>query len=121
MSLSFNFRIGRSTVCGIVRETCEALWNVLHSKYVQAPSSEDQWIALSRQFEHLWNFPNCIDIIICTHQFPIHHNNNIMLKYLIFALKVQSMASILLSKHRLTLDHSISITRVHIRLSYSLL
>ena len=56
---------------------------------------------------------------ICTHQFPIHHNYRVEVSH--FALKVQSMASILLSKHRLMLDHSISIIRVHIRLSYSLL
>ena len=33
-SLSFAFRIGRSTVSGIIRETCEAIYNIL------APISE---------------------------------------------------------------------------------
>ena len=31
--------MGRSTVCGIVRETCDVLWQVLAEEYVSAPSS----------------------------------------------------------------------------------
>ena len=33
VSLSFNFGMGRSTVCSILRETCEALWEVLVEKH----------------------------------------------------------------------------------------
>ena len=29
ISLSYNFRLGKSTVCHILRETCEVLWNTL--------------------------------------------------------------------------------------------
>ena len=29
VSLSFNFRIGQSTICGIVRETSQAIWDAL--------------------------------------------------------------------------------------------
>ena len=28
ISLSFSFRVGKSTVSGILKETCEALWHV---------------------------------------------------------------------------------------------
>ena len=27
---------------------------------MKIPSSEEEWIGVSRQFEQLWNFPNCI-------------------------------------------------------------
>ena len=33
MSLSFNFRIGRSTVCSILQETCSAIWDVLCTEF----------------------------------------------------------------------------------------
>ena len=46
-SVSLNFRIGRSTVCGIVRETCRAIWKALQPSYVKAPSTEDEWNGIS--------------------------------------------------------------------------
>ena len=58
--MSFGFRIGRSTVSKILKETCEVLWDTLQQKYVSAPSCENDWIAISRGFEQIWNFPHCI-------------------------------------------------------------
>ena len=63
VSLSFNFRMGRSTVCTIVRETCKALWETLQPLYVRVPSSHQEWKGVSDQFELMWNFPNCIGAI----------------------------------------------------------
>ena len=63
VSLSFSFRIGKSTVCGIVRETCEAIWKALQREYVKAPSSEEEWKGVSTQFERKWNFPHCVGAI----------------------------------------------------------
>ena len=51
VSLSFNFRMGRSTVCMIVRETCKALWEILQPLYVRVPSSHQEWKGVSDQFE----------------------------------------------------------------------
>ena len=47
-------------MCGILRETCSALWAVLQPGYVGTPSSKDDWNILSQQFESIWNFQNCI-------------------------------------------------------------
>lgn len=58
--MSFSFRMGRSTVCGIVKDTCEAIWSTLQPEYVKAPSPEAEWKGISKQFEQLWNFPHCI-------------------------------------------------------------
>ena len=58
--MSFSFRIGRSTVCCILKETFEAIWEKLQPKYVKAPSSESEWRAISNDFEKMWNFPHCI-------------------------------------------------------------
>ena len=63
MSLSFNFRIGRSTVCSILQETCSAIWDVLCTEFVKAPSTAEDWRGISFQFAQIWNFPNCIGAI----------------------------------------------------------
>ena len=62
-SISFNFRVGRSTVCTIVYETCRVLWKVLRMEYVQFPSTTQDWIGISQQFWRKWNFPNCLGAI----------------------------------------------------------
>ena len=67
VSLSFNFRVGRSTVCGILRETCAALWSALKPKYVTPPSTKNGWINVSLQFEKIWNFPNCLGMLKTSH------------------------------------------------------
>ena len=53
----------KSTVCGIVQETCVALWEVLLPEYVKVPSTKEEWLGISQQFEALWNFPNCIGAV----------------------------------------------------------
>ncbi|KAL5457184.1 hypothetical protein EMCRGX_G034429 [Ephydatia muelleri] len=63
VSLSFSFRLGRSTVSTILSETCGVIWDVLVKEYVKAPSSVDDWKRISREFYLKWNFPNCIGAI----------------------------------------------------------
>ena len=63
VSLSFNFRVGRSTLCPILRETCSVIWQVLCKEFVRAPSTEDEWIGISEQFARLWYFPNCVGAV----------------------------------------------------------
>ena len=60
--MSFSFRMGRSTVCGILKETCESIWDALQPEYVRAPTTEEEWKGISKQFEMIWNFPNCIGL-----------------------------------------------------------
>ena len=60
--ISFNFRLGRSTVCSILKDTCNAIWDALNSIYLKAPSTEEEWIEISKGFDSMWNFPNCIGI-----------------------------------------------------------
>lgn len=38
---SFNNCMGRSTVCGIIQETCQALWDVLQPLYLTCPQHAD--------------------------------------------------------------------------------
>ena len=62
-SLSFAFRIGRSTVSGIIRETCEAIYNILAPIYLKPPSSPQEWKKISKEFEETWNLPHVIGAI----------------------------------------------------------
>ena len=62
-SLSWSFRLGRTTVSKIVRETCEAIWKVLSPIYLLPPSTEQEWKQISNDFEEIWNLPHCIGAI----------------------------------------------------------
>lgn len=46
-AISAHYRLGRSTVSGIIEETCKALWDVLQPIYMQAPRGPDQWKAVA--------------------------------------------------------------------------
>ena len=61
-TISFSFRIGRTTVRTIINETCSAIWNELVHKVMPMPD-ERQWWEIANKFEDLWQFPNCIGAI----------------------------------------------------------
>ena len=56
-SLSFSYRIGKAAVSKIVRETCDAIYNVLSPIYLATPSMDD-WVAIAEDFEETWNLQN---------------------------------------------------------------
>ena len=60
LSQSFNFRVGLSTISGIIAGTCEILWKVLCPVYVRTPSSAKEWKRISEKYLEKWNFPHCI-------------------------------------------------------------
>ncbi|XP_048514947.1 protein ANTAGONIST OF LIKE HETEROCHROMATIN PROTEIN 1-like [Athalia rosae] len=62
VSMSYAFRIGKSTVSGIISETCEVLWIILHEKVLLQPSTGN-WIKISEKFSSVWISPNCIGAI----------------------------------------------------------
>ena len=55
--------MGRSTVCGIVKETCEAIWEALRQEHMKMPSSAEEWLCVGKEYERMWNFPNCVGAI----------------------------------------------------------
>lgn len=62
-SLAFAFRISKTAIHNIIRETCEALWAVLHTEYLSHPRSTADWVELGKEFEKDWNFPNCLGAV----------------------------------------------------------
>ena len=42
---------------------CIFLWYI-QSEYVKVSSTETEWVGVSREFQQIWNFPNCIGMDI---------------------------------------------------------
>ncbi|XP_069588426.1 uncharacterized protein [Ranitomeya imitator] len=61
-SLHYQFRLGISTIAGIVKVTCRALWDTLHQQYIPNPTM-DIWLQSADNFEKLCHFPNCLGAV----------------------------------------------------------
>ncbi|XP_056418871.1 uncharacterized protein LOC130359987 [Hyla sarda] len=73
-SLHFQFCLGISTICGIVRNTCEALWDCLLEDFFPQPSPE-HWLDIAEKFQEVTQLPNCVGAIDGKHiriQKPAH-------------------------------------------------
>ncbi|XP_035786321.1 putative nuclease HARBI1 [Anopheles albimanus] len=57
-----SYRIGRSTVSGIVTQVCEKIWQVLQPTYLPVPTRE-VWENAAMEFQARWGFPNCTGAI----------------------------------------------------------
>lgn len=62
-SLSFQFRIAKTTIGDIVMDVCNAIISTLKEKYLQTPSTVEEWIEISKEFLLRWNIPNNIGAI----------------------------------------------------------
>ena len=62
-SISFSYRIGKTTVSHIIQETLNAIWKALKDKYVSPSKSATDWKNISRDFESVWHLPHCIGAI----------------------------------------------------------
>ena len=62
-SHAFYFRIGRTTISNILRETCEAIWKALNKQYVKVPTTTNEWIEVANGFDEAWNYPHCLGAI----------------------------------------------------------
>lgn len=61
-SLSYAFRVAHNTISNIISETCEAIWNCLKDS-VFLKDNEESWKSVAKEFQRLWDFPNCIGAI----------------------------------------------------------
>ena len=62
-SLSYLFRIVKTTVSNIISETCSAIYDQLKETYMHTPKSEKDWLKIASEFEELWNMPHVIGAI----------------------------------------------------------
>ncbi|XP_069612086.1 uncharacterized protein [Ranitomeya imitator] len=61
-SLHFQYRLGISTLSGIVADTCRTLWNVLRDEFIPLPTL-DLWIGIAEKFWSVCDFPNCLGAV----------------------------------------------------------
>ncbi|KAJ8911944.1 hypothetical protein NQ315_016288 [Exocentrus adspersus] len=62
MSMSYSYRVGKSTVSNLVKETCKIIWNCLWQDYLKPPDTE-KWNEIFRDYQHVWQMPNCVRAI----------------------------------------------------------
>lgn len=62
-SLSFQFRIGRTTIGEIVMDVCTVILDKLKEEYLKTPNSEEKWLEIAELFLSRWNIPNNIGAI----------------------------------------------------------
>ena len=62
-SLCYSFRLGKSTISGIISETWAAIYDQLKQDYLRAPNSEGDWLKIADAFENSSNFPHVIGAI----------------------------------------------------------
>lgn len=62
-SLSFEYRIGKSTLSYILAETSQAIYDSLKGDFLKSPSSKEEWKNIAQGFENEWDFPHCIGSI----------------------------------------------------------
>ncbi|XP_077519870.1 uncharacterized protein LOC144129624 [Amblyomma americanum] len=67
-SLSFAYMMVRSTVCTVISETSQAIWDALKHQYVRCPLTPEEWLDVAQEFMQGWNVPNCIAFHTSTSQ-----------------------------------------------------
>lgn len=61
-TIAFSYRVGVSTVAGVVGKVARAIWDALVQEVMPVPTTED-WPSIATDFLHRWNFPNCLGSI----------------------------------------------------------
>ena len=59
-SISYSFRIGKTTLSHIISETCDAIYQCPKDTYLSPPTSKDDWLKIAAQFEEKWNMPHVL-------------------------------------------------------------
>ena len=47
----------------IIYETCDAIFQCLKDEHVLAPSTQEEWLSISKQFQEMWDEPHVIGTI----------------------------------------------------------
>lgn len=59
-TLMYGFRVAHNTICGIVRDVCEAIVSAYAEDVIQTPTEPEQWQAIAEQFTAKWQFPHTL-------------------------------------------------------------
>ena len=62
-SLHFQFRISVSAISYIIKGCCKAIVKRMAAEFIKVPSSDEEWLQISKKFEERWNFPQALGAI----------------------------------------------------------
>lgn len=62
VSISYAFRLGKTTVSHIIRETSQAIWKNLKNRSF-SELNQPYWTKIASEFEDLWQLPLCIGAV----------------------------------------------------------
>lgn len=62
-SMTFQYLMGKTTICNIIHETCTTIWDCLCPSVLPPVLSEEEWIELAQDFQEVTNFIHCIGAI----------------------------------------------------------
>lgn len=60
--VGLQFRISEAATHNYIYKVCDAIWDALQPVVFEQPS-EQMWRSIAREFEELWQFPNCLGAI----------------------------------------------------------
>lgn len=49
-----------NTISGIIKETCEAIYDEYQDEYLRCPTTPEQWKAVAGRFQDRWQFPHTL-------------------------------------------------------------
>lgn len=59
-NVSFNFRVGHSTVVKFVPIVCRAITAAYKDEVIKMPSTPEEWLEVSQEFERKWQVPHAV-------------------------------------------------------------
>lgn len=65
--------MGISTISGIVKEVCQAIWVSLKNEFLKLQNEPNEWIEVATEFEKNTNFPQCVGALDGKHMYT--HDN----------------------------------------------
>ncbi|XP_069832267.1 uncharacterized protein [Dendropsophus ebraccatus] len=93
-SLHFQFRVGVTTISGIVKCTCVVLWQKLQPMVMPSPT-EETWRQVAAGFQTVANFPHCLGAVDGKHvrvQQPPHSGSRYYNYKKIFSVILMAVA-----------------------------
>ena len=63
MSLVYRFRLAPSTICSLVPEVYQAIYDEYHQELIKCPASPKEWKQVAQGFANNWDFHNCVGAV----------------------------------------------------------
>ncbi|XP_060561418.1 uncharacterized protein LOC132721174 [Ruditapes philippinarum] len=57
-SLSYDFRVARTTISLFIPEVCEAIVQTYSEEVIPIPNTPEEWRPIAEEFERRWNVPH---------------------------------------------------------------